>query len=243
MRIDRRGGHNRKEFNVNFFKTWSPQMAYILGFIYADGAIEDLRKSSRTCYLVFSNNDKELLVKIRDCMSSKHRFQIRKPRLLTFKGGKTYLCAQSYVLKIGSKEVFSDLLKLGLTPRKSRRLKFPVVSDKYFNYFLRGYFDGDGCVHAQTSRKGQGWVLQVIFTCGCKQFLQHLSSGLKRKLQITEGSIYWSSGAYRLSYKKLSGSKILDFIYSDLHSAPYLTKKHETYTRYLQNGAGTLLGC
>jgi len=28
-----------KEINISFFKKWDPEMAYILGFIFADGNI------------------------------------------------------------------------------------------------------------------------------------------------------------------------------------------------------------
>ena len=34
---DPRGAHNHKLVNFSFFQTWSSQMAYVLGFIFADG--------------------------------------------------------------------------------------------------------------------------------------------------------------------------------------------------------------
>ena len=40
---DPRGGHNRSSINQDFFKSWSPNMAYVLGLIYADGTIEDVK--------------------------------------------------------------------------------------------------------------------------------------------------------------------------------------------------------
>jgi hypothetical protein len=46
MFCDVRGGYNHNKINENFFKTWSPKMAYILGLIFADGAIEDVRNSN-----------------------------------------------------------------------------------------------------------------------------------------------------------------------------------------------------
>ena len=62
--IDPRGGHNRYKFDKDFFKKWTPEMAYILGFLYADGDIEDVRKSSRTQYITFVSVDKEILESI-----------------------------------------------------------------------------------------------------------------------------------------------------------------------------------
>ena len=68
MILDNRGGHNRKKINENFFKLWCPKMAYVLGFIYADGSLLNTNKSSRTYYLSFSNNDYPLLEKIREIL-------------------------------------------------------------------------------------------------------------------------------------------------------------------------------
>jgi len=78
--LDPRGGHNRYKFNVNFFKKWTPEMAYVLGFIYADGDIEDNRKSSRTQYTTIASTDRDILEAIKKAMSSSHRLNYRSPR-------------------------------------------------------------------------------------------------------------------------------------------------------------------
>jgi DNA-binding transcriptional regulator WhiA len=52
-----------KEINRNFFKKWTPEMAYILGFFTADGS---MFKNKRGSYFVeFEITDKELLEKIK----------------------------------------------------------------------------------------------------------------------------------------------------------------------------------
>ena len=143
MERDKRGGHNRKKVNENFFKTWSPKMAYVLGFIYADGAVEDCRKSSRTCYLSLSNSDLELLKDIMKVMSTQQTVQVRDPRKMKI-NGKEYWCKTSYCVRIGNKLIYEDLIKLGLCPRKSLVIELPHIPEQSFQYFLRGYFDGDG---------------------------------------------------------------------------------------------------
>src|SRR3989344_301385 len=134
MYRDARGGHNQKTFNENFFKTWSPSMAYVLGFISADGAVIDARKSSRTCYTSISSNDIELLEQIKTAMNSKHTVKKRLAHYTKFKNG-VYFCKDSYVLRFGSKIMFQDLVNLGVTPRKSLRLKIPPVPNIYLPYF------------------------------------------------------------------------------------------------------------
>ena len=127
--------HIYKTKNENFFKKWSPEMAYVLGFFTADG---NMIKNKRGAHFIeFQIADKDLLEKIKKAFNSNHKITVRKRRGIW----KT-----SYRLQIGSKEIFNDLLKLGLTPNKSKIIKLPNISDKYFSHFLRGYFDGDGNV-------------------------------------------------------------------------------------------------
>lgn len=72
IKFDSRGGHNCYNCNLDFFKKWSNEMAYVLGFLYADGNIIDASVSSRTQYIKFSNNKKEIIEKIRLVLKAKH---------------------------------------------------------------------------------------------------------------------------------------------------------------------------
>lgn len=50
-------------------------MAYVLGYLYSDGDIEDVRKSSRTQYITFGSKDKEILEAIKIAMGSEHNIK------------------------------------------------------------------------------------------------------------------------------------------------------------------------
>lgn len=63
------------DVNKNFFKIWSPEMAYILGFFTADGCLTVNPRGSH--YIEFVCNDKDVLEKIRDVMGSKHKISRR----------------------------------------------------------------------------------------------------------------------------------------------------------------------
>jgi len=52
-------------------------MAYILGFLYADGNIIEANNSSRTNYFQFVSKDKEILEKIKKALNSNHQIKIR----------------------------------------------------------------------------------------------------------------------------------------------------------------------
>ena len=135
--VDKRGGHNRKSVQKLFFKQWSPSMAYILGLLFADGALLDARKSSRACYIQLTSKDKPLLETVRELMGSSHLITKRKPEYVYFKE-KRYFRSEIYSLRIGSKLMYQDLLKKGLTPNKSLTMRFPYVPQKYLSFFTRG---------------------------------------------------------------------------------------------------------
>ncbi len=233
---DPRGGHNRKRVNEDFFKTWSPGMAYVLGFIYADGALEDCRASSRTCYLQLTNTDRRLLLKIRGLMQSDHRLYFRQPKLSKFQNG-SYYCKGIYNLRIGSKVMFQDLLKYGICPRKSLVINLPVVPIKLFSYFLRGYFDGDGCVTVYTRRNG-GKTFQVIFTSGSWIFLDRLSKRICELTDLGIKSASYQGGAFRLRYKAREALVVCNFMYRELDVVPYLKKKYEIYNNFFNSRSG-----
>ncbi len=232
--LDPRGGHNRYTFNKDFFKKWTPEMAYVLGFLYADGNITD-SKISRTQYVSFDSVDKEILEKIRIVLSSNHKIQVKPAKILTHFNGN-YKSSIGYRLRIGSREMFADLINLGVTPRKSLTITFPkdILVD-YTNHFIRGYFDGDGCVHIirGNGKYGQRILkgLKVIFTSGSKIFLQELQKKLKG-IGIENGRIYFSSRAYSLKYPTTESVKLFKFLYNN--SSFYLKRKFDTFIEYFR---------
>jgi len=88
--------------------------------------------------------------------------------------GKYYVQKRKpiYLLRIGSYYIYDSLVELGLTPKKSKNMKFPDIPEKYLGSFVRGYFDGDVCVSLEKA-KGSGDFkrLRIIFTSGSKLFL------------------------------------------------------------------------
>jgi len=228
MDRDPRGGHNRKRVNEDFFKTWSPKMAYVLGFIYADGMIEDCRQSSRTCYTSITNTDLEVLKKIRSAMSASHQFEVI-PAKINHIFGKDYLCKPRYVFRIGNKKIYADLVGFGLCPKKSLIIELPEIPRQYFHFFLRGYFDGDGCIHVEKSRRR----LKIIFSSGSKKFLEQISNTIKTFLKDIKFGIYFNRKTYNLTYNSKDAEDVSRFIYENSEDAPCLKYKYSKYVEYL----------
>src|SRR3989344_1091934 len=141
-----------KTLNQNFFKTWTPEMAYVLGFFAADGCM--FTHSSGGKYIELTSCDRSILEKIRRLLNSDHKISSRK---------RSKDWSESYRIQIGSKEIWNDLLRLGMVSAKSLVLKFPEVPRTYLKDFVRGYFDGDGCVYFRKNwakdRNKERWVL------------------------------------------------------------------------------------
>ena len=233
MEQDKRGGYNRKKVDENFFKEWSPKMAYVLGFIYADGAVEDCRGSSRACYILLANNDLDILKDMMAAMSTKQTIQERGPRKIKIRE-KEYWCKTSYRVRIGNKKIYDDLVKIGLCPRKSLVIKLPEIPNKYFEYFLRGYFDGDGCINIEKNKKNR---MNIIFTSGSKMFLEQLTTKIMSVFPEIKSSISYGYGACKLRYNWRNAIMVSEFIYRDIIHAPFLKYKCDKYSAYLdRNG-------
>lgn len=119
--------------NSNFFKIWSPQMAYVLGFIGADG---NICHSGRAHTLHIACDDKDIIEKIK--LAFKYKGPIHKK---VRQNGKI-----SYSLRICDPIIFRNLEKLGVTERKSLTFTPCKIPIKLVRHFIRGYFDGDGSV-------------------------------------------------------------------------------------------------
>jgi intein-encoded DNA endonuclease-like protein len=212
-----------KRKNEDFFKKWSPEMAYVLGFFAADGCM--LKNKREAHFIEFQITDKDILLKIRKLLGSNHKISERNMKI----NWKT-----AYRFQIGSKIVYSDLLKLGLTPRKSKTIELPNVPDKYFRHFVRGYFDGDGNVHVQKrrDRKSNHLIIQTHFTCGSQIFLIQLQEKLGVLALAKGGNIGYYSGAHRLRFSIKDSMKLYAFMYHDVKDL-FLARKKNIFDKFI----------
>lgn len=235
MQVDFRGGHNRRQINRYFFNTWNIPMAYVLGYLYADGALIDANKSSRTCYITISSKDKRILHQIRKTLESNHKIYTRESGYMYIRG-KRYHRNRHYVLRVGSKQMFMDLNRLGLTARKSLTMTFPHITDEFLPYFLRGYFDGDGCLYIGGSQNSLR--VSVIFTSGSDKFLNSIQARLSRLIGLNTTTPFNQGHAFRLVYRNQKAVKLLRYLYRDLSAAPYLERKYRKYQSFLNREMG-----
>ena len=198
-------------------------MAYVLGVFTADG---NMLKNKRGAYFSeIQSTDKEILYKIRKVLRSNLKISEYQPKNPKHK--------KRYRLQIGSKEIFRDLLKLGITPKKSKTIELPKIPNKYFSHFVRGYFDGDGCVstcvYQKRDRKNPSNIIISHFVSGSKKFLSEFYKKLKQKV-VRGGTFYFHDGGYRLSFSIADSRVLYEFMYNNSKEL-FLSRKK----KYLKN--------
>ena len=211
-----------KKINKDFFKKWTSEMAYILGFLFADGNIIFTKRG--TWFWSLQITDKEILEKIKIEIDSSHTISERK----TIQSHK-----RLYRLQIGSKEMCNDLLRLGLTERKSKTITFPKVPKKYLADFLRGYFDGDGGVWVGPKNKNKNsknYIISTFFTSGSEKFLISLRKILAEN-GLLGGSLVKKERGFDLKYS-VKDSLILCKIMYNSKCSLFLDRKREKFEKY-----------
>ncbi|MEK7174088.1 MAG: LAGLIDADG family homing endonuclease [Patescibacteria group bacterium] len=215
-----------KKVNKDFFKTWSPNMAYVLGFFTADGSMYQTNRG--THFIDFQITDKKLLEDIRDALDSNHKISVRKALDKNRK--------PRYRLQIGSKEIFRDLSRIGLMQNKSKTVRLPRISKRYLTDFVRGYFDGDGCVHLgrywRKDRKQWKWQFTVNFTSGSRQFLIDLWGVLGQHTK--GGRVGTKTGGYELVFGQHDSIALFYLMYNNASARIFLERKYKTFQKALK---------
>lgn len=132
----RSGSEIRRKYYLNesyFNNIDTPEKAYILGFIYADGCVFNSSKSSG-CSIFINSKDIEIINFI--------KLELTDKPIETTKRGLIGL-------SLYSTQLANSLISKGVFQNKSIILKFPTeeqVPKHLLNHFIRGIFDGDGSV-------------------------------------------------------------------------------------------------
>ena len=227
----------RYAVNENFFRIWNQDMAYILGFLFADGSMENA-SYIRGKYVRVSSTDKDIILKIRDALNSLHS-------IVTIAPSQSHRKTR-YLLRIGNKKLYDSLVTHGLQPRKSLTMDFPSVPERYLPDFIRGYFDGDGCAYIETRKNkfsAPYYMLKVIFTSGSRGFLETLAKILHAHCVKHEMPLYSSLRSFQLRYSLCDSIAIFEYLYCKHKPTMFLERKLKIFLKYfkLQKGKGPVV--
>ncbi len=220
--------NNKSKIKINqdFFKTWSCEMSYVLGFVVADGCVIKRKNGIDSYVFNITSKDKGILEKIKKALKSEHNIGIKYNSL-----GMLYSQMQ-----ICNREICKDLIKLGIEPRKTYNLKPIEVPKKYFSDFTRGFFDGDGSAYIYNVNNTP--QIKSSFVCASLPFLEDFNKKLCKTLNISEKSIHENIdktgkriARYDIHFYIDDSEKLAEFMYDD-NSTLHLDRKKEIFDRW-----------
>lgn len=238
--------------NENFFSSWSKEMAYVLGVIFTDGYLDSGSKldpsrktTTKSPRVVIGQKQPELLIKVSKLMDCNVHLRHRQKR---------GIAGDLYVFDVSCQKVYLDLIKLGLSPKKSRIVEFPEIPEEFVRHFIRGCWDGDGSIYFEGPAKMRG-----SYTCGSLKFIQSLVQQLykigihKRKppRDETDASkmfLKYPDGRFPLTihiekrsksyYIKIDSreslEKLFHYLYDGVDESIYLTRKYNVFVAGLK---------
>lgn len=200
------------------------EKAYWLGFLMADGYNHE---SKTMVALRIQGEDSEHLEKFKTFLQTDTPIYIFKYTTPISKIEKEY-CE----LNVCSPIFSQSLAKQGCVQGKTYILEFPNIDTSLYSHFIRGYFDGDGCISIrQRNDRKSPKCKQIQFNIVGKEdvilkiqeIICNNTGVFKTKLRSPKNNF-----AKRISWTGRNVcKKILDYLYKD--ATIYLQRKYEKY--------------
>lgn len=153
----------------SFNEIKDPELAYWLGFLYADGATH---KNSNRVEILQKKSQVETLRHFKQSLGIHNPIKEYESDSTRFPNGDYYDPEDWAVLGFSSEKVHSDLCDWGCGPDKSHSLEWPNdvetrphdIPDSHLPDFVRGLFDGDGTVAIDNSESDEphGLMWRVV---------------------------------------------------------------------------------
>ncbi len=190
---------------------WSPELAYVVGLIATDG---NLSKDGR--HIDFTSKDEELARTFKKCLNLEV--------MIGRKSSGSVKEKRYFRVQFGDVLFYQWLMKLGITPNKSKTLGALNIPDELFFDFLRGCFDGDGSIYAYWDpRWHSSYMFYTSFASASIDFLKWLQATIER-LSGQSGRIATSTRSYQLRFAK-KGSLVLSEKMYHSKNVPCLNRK------------------
>lgn len=206
--IKRQSGYHSK-CNEHYFENIStPNQAYLLGFITADGAIVDDVLS-----IEVQAEDSDVL--------NFAKQEINPFATLTPTRGCIRVC-------FGAKQIGLDLKKYGVVQNKSKILKnvpTDLIPDTLLPYYFRGLIDGDGSISSDG---------RVSIYSGSKDFIQDVQNILVEKVGVKKLKIYQGTTYFVAWGSKEDKEKLFNYIYGNLNETFYYKRKYQRLKNIVQ---------
>ena len=227
LKIPRRNdsdSHKKYSVNEDFFTNIdSEEKAYFLGLLVSDGNVY--------------GNQTTLGLQAQDgYILELFKLAINYSGIVYFKKRSKERYKDTSCITISSKKLTQDLSKYGVVPCKSSITVFPDIPENLHRHFIRGVFDGDGCIsvfnHTNKKKKWYKSYIEKVFTItGSKELISSIQATLilNCKLNKTKLHICNNNPDIRIiSYSgKLQIDRIKKYLYED--ATIFLKRKKDKF--------------
>jgi intein-encoded DNA endonuclease-like protein len=193
-------------------------MAYILGFLMADGNVSKSNNKVQVCLSEQDADFLEIFYKEIGGAPIAHYTQ---------NNGKQEICRWQCL----SSQIKKDLIDYDVIPHKTGFAKIPnKLNKKYYPDFIRGYFDGDGSIWIE-----KNGAVGFSITSHNKEILEQIIEYFKEQ-GIPEVKIKTDNRCninYSFKYRKKASEKIYDIFYYN-NTCLYMKRKFDKFTEILK---------
>lgn len=178
---------------------WSSKVAYAVGLFATDGHL-----SIDGRHLDLTSKDIEQLENFKVCLELGTKISWKS-------SGYGKRCPH---VQFGSVKLYRWLLSIGVKQKKTKTIGALDIPDRYFFDFLRGHFDGDGCVYAYFDpRWKSSYLIYLQFVSASRKHLVWLQRTIKR-LAGHRGRInYAGKSTYQLRFAKYASLDLFKKMY------------------------------
>ena len=215
--------YGKYHVNQDYFQAIDNEWkAYWLGFLYADGYViseTQCKKEKHSLCIGLQIKDRNHIQKFLDSLQSDAPIKDYHTNYKDCFASKAVIC---------NKKICNDLISHGCVPRKSFILKFPTLRDDLIRHFIRGYFDGDGCISINKDKH----TVRVNFV-GTEDMLKHIVEIFAKecgahKPELIENSNNNGNIVYSIQWGNVyTCHKIYNYLYKGANI--YLDRKLEKF--------------
>lgn len=200
--------------NIDYRIKWSSNFAYAIGLLATDG---NLSKDGR--HFDFTSNDIQLVKTFKKCLNL---VDVKIGTKTSGSAGKRYPRIQFSNVKL-----YQELLKIGLTPNKSKTIDELKIPEKYFFDFLRGCFDGDGTIYSFWDRRWHSsFMFYIAFASASINFLKWLQTKIRKFCDLNGSVGMTGNDTYILRYAKAESTILFDKMFYS-KNIPFLQRKYK----------------
>lgn len=222
----------RYTVDEDYFKTIdTEEKAYWLGFLYADGCVHDIYSKtgnlkSYVMMLSLARIDRKHIEKLNKSLKSNYEIKdyIAKSNGGEYEISKLTICNTSFC---------KNLISSGCVPRKSLILEFPnedILPKKLIRHFIRGYFEGDGCVYfnefANTTKCSVSFI-------GTELFLRSIQRIANEEVGFTFTNLNGKGNAKQVGWGGVHNC-VAWYLYMYKDATIYLDRKYNKFMKIIE---------